>query len=154
MLILFVSPIPFYDYKFTETYVKINATDDNPKTIDSIQYLSDYLSAFMVFRLYFIVNSSFNYSTYRDPFSKIICKDNNFYPSNWFIFKTQSEKRPLLTVFLTTMTMIFVIWYWLLLLELENFIISANTRTVTPEFASLYLTMVTVTTVGFGDVTP
>ena len=108
----------------------------------------------MVVRLYFLFKSRFSFSRYKDPFSKKICKEHNFYPSNWFILKVKNEKKPLKTVILTSLSLIFIVWWWLLLFELETLITSENAQTIRPEFASLYLTMITLTTVGYGDISP
>jgi len=84
----------------------------------------------------------------------MICKEYNFFPSNWFILKVKNEKSPLNTVLLTSFSLIVGIWWWLLLFELETFMNTETTKTINPQFASLYLTMITLTTVGYGDVTP
>ena len=122
--------------------------------LDAIRRQDLISGSFMVVRLYFFFKCRFNYSLYSDAFSKMVCKEHNFYPSNWFIFKVKNEKDPKVTVLLTSLSLIFVIWGWLLLFELETFLITNSTKTVNPEFASLYLTMITLTTVGYGDITP
>lgn len=149
---LMISPIPFVNYQFIDTYYD---RDLGHIVTEHVQYLDDYIAAAMfICRIYFLFKSRFNYSNYRDPFSKQICKEHNFYPSNWFIFKVKNEKKPLKTVILTSVSIIFGIWWWLLLFELQTFVTSNATSTVSPEYASLYLTMITMTTVGFGDITP
>lgn len=142
------------EVKFRETFIVIDGASQGATFTDSVQYLSDYLSAFMVARIYFFYKDRFNNSRYRDPFSKQICKEHNFYTSNWFILKVKNEKKPVKTVFLTSLTLIYIVWWWLLLFELETLIVSENTQTIRPEFASLYLTMITLTTVGYGDISP
>ena len=108
----------------------------------------------MVVRIYFLFRARNNYSYYADPFSKKICKEHNFYPSNWFILKVKNDKAPLRTVIVTTLTLIFIVWWWLLIFEIETLISSETTDTMKPEFVSLYLTMITLTTVGYGDICP
>ena len=119
---LMVSPIPYVDYEFVETYYDRSMQDIE---IEHVQYLSEYIMAVMfLFRGYFVFKSRFSYSRYTDPFSKQICKDNNFYPSNWFIFKVKNEKKPLKTVVITSICLILGIWWWLLLFELQIFVTS------------------------------
>lgn len=56
-----VSPIPGYDILFNETFIHRDI-GDHPVEIDSVQYLSDYISAFMIIRIYFFFKCRFNYS--------------------------------------------------------------------------------------------
>ena len=84
---LMISPIPGLDYQFNIYSVQTGE-------LKHIQYLSDYICMFMFIRLYFIFKARFNYSKYRDAFSKKICKELKFYPSNWFIFKVKFLKKP------------------------------------------------------------
>ena len=148
-----VSPIPNFDKVFLETFVDRKSADGQ-EIIDSVQYFSDFISAFMIIRLFFVFKCIFNYSKYRDPFSKTICKEHNFFPSNWFILKVKNEKKPLKTVLSTSIALILAIWWWILLFELETLMTTETIKTVSPQFASLYLTMITLTTVGYGDITP
>lgn len=151
VIMLMVSPLPNIDYKFSDQHYHGNPPE---LQIDHVQYLSDYISAFMFIRFYFLFKSWFNYNKYRDAFSKTICKEHKFYPSNWFILKVMFNQKPALTTLITTIVMIIVITSWLVIFEIEKFLVDTNTRTHSPLFGAFYLTMVTITTVGYGDITP
>ena len=126
-----VSPIPNFDKVFLETFVDRKSADGQ-EIIDSVQYFSDFISAFMIIRLFFVFKCIFNYSKYRDPFSKTICKEHNFFPSNWFILKVKNEKKPLKTVLSTSIALILAIWWWILLFELETLMTTETMKTVSP----------------------
>lgn len=119
-----------------------------------MQYASDYVCAFMTIRMFFLFKSRFNYSKYRDAFSKTICKEHKFYPSNWFILKVKFDKKPVKTVLILLITSILTLTSILCLFELENFMTSAYTRDYSPFFTAFYFTMITITTVGYGNITP
>ena len=127
-----VSPIPYTEVQFSETDNGIDSRYKEGQEVISVQYLSDYLSAFMIIRIYFFYKCYVNYSNYRDPFSKMICKEHNFYPGCFFILKVMNEKSPVKTVILTGCTLIICIWWWILLFELETLITSEATQTVSP----------------------
>lgn len=141
-----VSPVPNWDYK-----IKVYDMYDKKKLLH-VQYVSDYICAFMFIRLYFMFKCRFNYSRYRDAFSKTICKEHKFYPSNWFIFKVKFEKKPQKTIGILFVCSVIMITFWILTFEIEYLL--ENTRNVNPVFTAFYMTMITITTVGYGDLTP
>lgn len=81
---MIISPIPGVDYNLYE-YKYIYREERDVKK--SAQYLSDFISAFMFIRVFFLFKTRFNYSKYRSTYSKTICKEHKFYPTNWFILK-------------------------------------------------------------------
>lgn len=68
-IILSICPIPYYD-----KYITLVCNGGEQVTY----MLSDFLFAFMILRLIFLLRSSFNYSVYTDPLSKKVCQSYGF----------------------------------------------------------------------------
>ena len=111
-------PIPGYDYKFT---TKIDTSNETYyKRVQT--YVSDYLFCFMFFRIYFAFKWRFNTDIYNDAFSKQLCKNHGFYPSNWFIFKTKFSKNTPKTVLIIFIVSVMVLSFWTVTFEIDNLI--------------------------------
>lgn len=108
----------------------------------------------MFIRIFFIFKSAFNYSIYANPYSKRVCKDNGFYPTTWFIFKGYMQSNPIKTFSCMFFTSVFVFSSWYLVFELEDLIKNPETRVETPYFNCVYVTMITMTSLGYGDMVP
>ena len=87
LTILCVCPIPLVEYSWRDNYL-----DKDGSQVLEQQFLSDYIFAFMLTRLYFLFKAGFNYSMLADPFSKKTCiHQYGFYPNTWFILKTKMQ---------------------------------------------------------------
>ena len=110
----------------------------------------------MFLRIYFIFKCVFNYSVYNDAFSKKLCKDYGFYPGFGFIMKTKFVKSPRLTLVLLFTLTVSVLAYIVHIFEMY-FSIWPRTETQVAEqgifYNIVYLVIMTITTVGFGDYT-
>ena len=89
MLILALSPIPLYD-----CYVKFTCM----KNEKVVYLLSEFMIAFMSFRVFFLVRTMLNYSDYMDAFSKKLCKSYGFNTGVRFTIKCLLMTKPEQTV--------------------------------------------------------
>jgi len=108
----------------------------------------------MFFRLYFVIRCRFNYSIYNDAYSKKLCKDHGFYPSNWFILKLKFIKVPAKTISAIFVSTVFILSMMIMTVEIENLIEFSEKNNQSILFNAVYFTMITMTTVGYGDVSP
>lgn len=111
----------------------------------------------MFFRIYFIFKCLFNYSIYNDAYSKKLCKEYGFYPGLSFMIKTKFVKNPnLMLVFLFILT-VFIFSFTTYVFEVYYMMWPGTTVALSGEqgtqFNVLYLVVMTITTVGFGDYT-
>lgn len=110
----------------------------------------------MFLRIYFVFKCLFNHSIYSDAFSKRLCKNHGFYPGFRFVVKSQFRSHPERTVLVLFTMTVLVLAYILRIFEMR-FALHPKTDTVTEidgsYFSALYLIVVTMTTVGFGDFT-
>lgn len=112
----------------------------------------------MAFRIFYIIRSVINYSIYTDPYSKKLCQQYGFSANIRYTLKAQLFYEPFNTV-----TFIFLIWvvffsYLYRMFEMPFY------RTLSPDdlnyrqldsfFNSVYATVITLTTVGYGDLAP
>ena len=158
-LILLICPIPFF-----ESYVKIdyfvvhreNGIDIGKK-VTTYQFMSDYILVIMFLRLFFLFRCIFNYSIYTDAFSKRLCRQYGFYPGFRFIFKCLFVIVPSRTVITMFTCTIFFFAYIIRVFEV-HYALQDDTMTHAKSeglyFNSVYLIIVTLTTVGFGDFSP
>lgn len=121
-------------------------------------YLSEYMLSVMAFRLFYIFRSYFNYSEYTDPYSKKLCQQYGFNANLRFAFKAKMEKEPSKTVFFITTLMVIFYAYILRIFELPYFRILDQSndlyRAMDDHFTAVYISIVTMTTVGYGDIAP
>ena len=154
LVVLLVCPLPHYEYFIEIDYI---IKEPNHKIVTIHQPMSDYFLAFMFLRIYFVYKCIFNYSIYTDAYSKKLCKEYGFYPGFRFILKSKFIKYPSQTIFILFLSTILVISYILRIFEVY-YSIHPQTDIFSDEqgqyFNILYLVIVTMTTVGFGDLTP
>ena len=60
----------------------------------------------------------------------------------------------MLTVAAQSILYIYVVTWWLVIFELDLFITDDAAKRANPFISSMYLTIITMTTVGYGDITP
>lgn len=145
---LLVCPIPGVDYEF-------NSTIFDGEDLDEIHFfVSDYIYCFMFVRFYFAFKWRFLHDIYNDAFSKQLCKNNGFYPNFWFLIKTRFVKRPQKTVFIIFIVSVFTLSYWIYTFEIDNLIDYSTNRNEPIYFNAIYFIMITMTTVGYGDIFP
>ena len=119
--------------------------DGKEKVIYQTHYLSDHITAFMVLRFIFLFKVILNYTNY------------NFFgsykPSNQLIFKMHLVNHSEITISLMFIFSIFIFTALVCLFEIEELLNTTADRANNPMFLACYQVVVTVTSVGFGDLT-
>lgn len=116
--------------------------------------MSDYLSAFMLLRLIIVIKVILKYQVWNN-FSdfEAICEEHNIKPSIWLNFKVVLMKKSGITVFIMFLVLLFIFVILILLTDVEEFLDTAKDRSDTPLFLATYEIIITLTTVGYGDIT-
>lgn len=74
VLLLIIHPIPQYDKEYT--FYILNMLGSKDQYVPVKYMLGDFLFAFMFFRVYFLIRTIMNFSSYSDLYSKKICINN------------------------------------------------------------------------------
>jgi hypothetical protein len=153
-LLLFIFPLPFYEKFIVITYTD---TQDNIDDYDLLYFLGDWLLIFMFFRLFFMYRSFINYSIYTDAYSKKVCKNYGFTSGVRFSYKCQLENHPGSFVMVLFTSTVLILAYVMRIFEIPYY--RTNKDTVETSlfddyFNSVWLLVMTITTVGYGDLTP
>lgn len=150
-----IFPWPFY-----ETYILFNYTISGgigtvPRTIVAEYFLGDFFLAIMFFRVWQILRSVLNYCLYTDAFSKKLCETYGFKNSFYFAIKCLLRIYPAKIILLNFALWTLLYAYLLRLFELPVLKhIPASYETLDQYFNAVYVTVITITTVGYGDITP
>ena len=118
------------------------------------QYLSDYFYVFMWVRVIFLLKAIFNFSSYRTQYVQKICKYYNTSPNIWFIFKTELNLKPVRTVFIIFFLSVGMFANMYMVFEMEYLLTGDEQGLTQPLFTSVYIAMVTLSTIGYGDYSP
>lgn len=114
--------------------------------------LGDFLLALMFLRISFLVKSIFNYSQYTDIYSKRLCETYGFSANARFTLKCFVQNNPGVTAAGTFLTTILVFAYLLRLFE-RPYQNTVGLIQFDSYFTAIYCIVITITTVGYGDVT-
>lgn len=111
----------------------------------------------MFFRLFFMYRSFINYSIYTDAYSKKVCKNYGFTSGVRFSYKCQLENHPGSFVMVLFTSTVLILAYVMRIFEIPYY--RTNKDTVETSlfddyFNSVWLLVMTITTVGYGDLTP
>ena len=74
LLILCICPLPFFECWIDQTFLMANEISEIGENKIIYHFLSDYILVLMFSRIVFLIRSLFNYSKYRDEYSKMICR--------------------------------------------------------------------------------
>lgn len=116
------------------------------------QYLSDYISAFMLFRLYFLFKMILQPQVNDLQNFKKLTKYKH--PSAWLSFKVSLIKRSHCTIFVMFTVSVLIFSHLILLFDLETFIDTPDDRADDALFLAMYQIIITITSVGYGDFCP
>ena len=149
IFLMVTCPIPFYDI-----YIEHKAKNE----IVVNYFLSELLLAIMAMRIFYVLRSYINYTRYTDPYSKKLCQNYGFYANIRFTIKAQLVYEPVKTI--SILFIVFVMFYSYLyrIFELPYFreINKDDSlfRSIDSYFNACYLSVITLTTVGYGDIFP
>jgi hypothetical protein len=118
--------------------------------------LSDYFLAIMFARFFFLMRTIFNHSIYTDAFFKKLCREYGFNPGVRFTLKCYLATNPGETISILFITTLLIIAYIFRIFE-SPFLNDWSGNQESPwnqYFDSIYLIIVTITTVGYGDISP
>lgn len=143
MMILIIQPIPFWD-----KYIIFEV--DGHKVV----YLfSDFALVLMSLRIFFLVSTIFNYTVYMDCYAKKVCRSYGFASDILFTIKSSLIDKPDMTVFYLFFGTIFISAYIIRILELP-YSRACGESTFESFFTALWFTVITITTIGYGDISP
>ena len=108
----------------------------------------------MLLRIFFFFKAKFNHSSIANPFNKKLCKEHGFYPTTWFIFKIKMKEKPLQSFFWLFVTSVICLSIMFLIFEIEIFLDSASIRSESIYLNVLYLVIITISSLGYGDIYP
>ena len=93
-IILAVCPVPFFEAWVKGQYLLRGTKDALGVSITHQHFISDYFLVVMFLRLIFLFRSLFNYSMYRDEYSKKICRQHGIQSGVRFTFKCLLDQHP------------------------------------------------------------
>jgi hypothetical protein len=155
ILIIMIVPYPFYERYILMNYTHRQIVSTEDGNIITSYFLSDFFLAFMFLRLFFLARSIFNYSIFTDPYSKKLCRSYGFTSGVRFTFKCYFEVHPEKTVLIVFSSTILILAYLMRIFELPFYRHSwLNDSLFDNYFYSVWLIIITITTVGYGDLAP
>lgn len=149
VIILTLQPFPYLDFEITLS--EYNNSGD--EVIAPIYLLSDFLLLLMFLRLYIVIRNIFNHSQFSDPYAKLHCERYGFTANTRFVFKCYLLRYPGYTVLSTLFSSILVLSYMMRIAERPTSR-TMGSMNYDPFLNNIYMTIVTITTVGYGDYYP
>ena len=154
VLILAICPLPFYEHYIPIDYDYI-ADDGSVDTLTAYYTLSDFLMAFMFLRVFFLCRTVINFSIYTDAFSKKLCNSYGFISGVRFTVRCHMQQNPGRTIMFIFTVSVLVLAFLLRVFELPFVQANVlNTTTLDNYFNAIWLTVITISTVGYGDLYP
>ena len=129
--------------------------DNEKEEFHVIYFWSDIFFVFMFLRLIFVFRIFVNYSRYIDAYSKKICKEHGFTGGVRFTLKCFFVLHPERTFLFIFVSSVLIISYITRIFELPYKREGPYTTGNLDNFTNaIWLVIMTITTVGYGDVTP
>jgi hypothetical protein len=114
VILFLLCPIPYYDVIIT-----IHSIGPDKNALVPVYYLlSDFILAFMFFRIVFLFRSVINYSIFMDIYSKKLCKSYGFTANVRFAFKCFIRSQAGSTVVCILVSSVLILAYLLRICEL------------------------------------
>ena len=155
MAIILIQPLPFVNINTTNSDY-INGSDgvwSNLLVTEDAYFLNDFLLMLMFLRLLILARNFFNYSIFSDVFAKRLCERYGFTANMRFCFKCYILKFPIYTV-LFLLFFIILLFSYLMRIAERPFHRYVNDFTFDPFLNSVYCTVITMATCGYGDIVP
>jgi hypothetical protein len=151
MLIFLLAPIPYYN-----PIITINCFDAilrKESGVEVYYLLSDFITAFMFIRLYFLIRTIGNYSKYTDTFGVKVCKNYGLSANLRFTFKCYITENPFSSIVILFVSSVCILGYLLRIFE-EPYNYSIGHQDFYSYFASIWCIVISITTIGYGDAVP
>lgn len=120
----------------------------------TVYLLSEFLLVFMFARVYFAVKSVLNYTKFMNHYARKVCNAYGFENSIFFTIKSlladDNSERPIAYLFIVTVVLFA---YVIRIFEMPRFRIEKD-DTFDSYFNSIWFTVITITTIGYGDISP
>jgi len=143
LIILALCPIPYYDqYVIYKTGGK-----------DTIYFLSEFLMSFMWLRIFQICRTALNYGEYGDAFSKRVSWAYGFEPDFKYTLLCFYKLNQGTFVFILYLGTVFIFAYMVRIFEIP-FFRADGSDTFDSYFTSIWFTVISLTTIGYGDISP
>jgi len=139
-----IGPIPRYD-----KYITLICHDEKPV----VYLLSDFLLAFMCTRLFFVMRTLLNYTIFTDAYARKLNKSYGFKTTLSFTLKCHLKERPMSTVFSLYAFTILSAAYFIRIFE-KPYFRKIGEPLFDSFFDSIWFTVITQTTIGYGDISP
>lgn len=118
-----------------------------------VYLLSDFLVAFMWVRLFFLVRTIYNYSIFSDAYAKQVCKSYGLETTISFQLSCHLSEYPNRTVLFLFFGTVLSSAYLVRIFEVP-FFRDQGTDTFDEYFNAVWFTVITLTTIGYGDIAP
>lgn len=109
--------------------------------------------ALMFLRFYLLIKAITSFSLHMDTYAKQLCKAYGFNSSLLFNIKSQIVVKPEKTVIYIFLTTLFLTAYIVRIFEIPYFRIYRESQ-FDSFFTALWWTVITMTTIGYGDISP
>jgi hypothetical protein len=144
-----IIPLPFYEHYWVVQSINLDSANDR----SIMYYLCDFIQVFMLLRLFFVARTFINYSVYTDAYSKKLCRSYGFTSGVRFTLKVQCVMNPAYFVGTLFLANILIFSYVLRVFEIPYQRRFGKNKYEFDDFNnSLWLILMTITTVGFGDI--
>ena len=149
-----ITPIPNYETLIVFTQY-LPQTIGSPQIIVLEYQLRDLILAFMFLRLIQAISTFENYTQYSDPISLKVCYNYGFKSDSTFALKCQLATDPSGTIIRMFVITVTVLAYVLRIFEIPFYRANETLNNdMDHYFNAIWLTLITLTTVGYGDIAP
>ena len=150
---MLICPWPDINYCIKTLYVQSTTKD-----ILVEQELNDYFLAGMSIRIFFIIRTMSHFTIYSNSYSYNLCQDNGFQNNLKYYFKCYFKSKPVYTVAYLFTSFVLIFAYIVRIFELPMTIkrngFIGEALQIANFSDSFYLTFITITTIGYGDIVP
>lgn len=149
VFILMLIPFPYYDKYF----VFKNYPVDSNQEVEYTYLLSEFMLAFMLFRIGLLVRALLNYTQFNSTYAKRLSSAYGFKTDTFFTIKSLMFIYPVQTCLVFFMVTILIFSIVIRIFEMP-FARAYDSIQFDPFMKSVWLTVITLFTIGYGDLFP